>query len=430
MRHIPIRLQLFLGAGCMLISLGAAGALAKLVYHHVHGTIESSFAERLLIAGSITEAALDPQLHQAVTVEVTQKGEIAPESPLAVDYSHAVKLFRELQSRMDATYLYTFELREGEEIVYLFDGSVGENFSPAGTVDELPEGMRALLREGLPDPVMAQAREWEQWGLIKTAFFPFPQETAPEGFAFVGADMTMDRIEQEASAAAVASLAGASLSILGAVLLSLFVARWLTAPLQPLRSFALGIAGGQLEMAPPVLRIREFRALAQRVDAIRERLQALRRDQQLTVDPAPQPAAVLLPTEESPPPAMPPSTGATGRLYHALRSQAPWCRLTERQRLILLGLAEETALEAGAILLREGLLPRAVFLVLDDQGRLSALGWQEATLNRPSKTDTRLLASALETFQIRRSDWQLYVALAGGLIADLALRREEATPCD
>lgn len=189
-------------------------------------------------------------------------------------FQRYVDAFQEVRVRSGLTYLYTLQQLSGDQIVYFIDGSTGDDHSPPGTPDSVPE-------ESLDDYTLAQSRgiafvsdirEWEDWGLMKVAASPIFGSSG-QVVALAGADVDIGMILNKTRNALFAVLfVGAALLILAGSV-SFRVARSLTRPLREIKDSALRIAAGYFGTRIANRASDEIGRLAQSLDRLSERLE-------------------------------------------------------------------------------------------------------------------------------------------------------------
>lgn len=213
---------------------------------------------------------LDP-----VTLETTASETTAGfRSENGPDYLNYAKSLRAIKAREELTFLYTQTLSDGDEvcfdgserrrmdnnevrrIVYVLDANTLEDdgsHTPIGTVDEdeADEATRDVFFKGtlhLSDIVF-----WDRWGLLKSAHVPIYDDEVGKIVGMAGADVNVQTIREKTKIAlAKVTLTGVG-ALLIATLVSIFVARKLTEPIDRLKDVALktaaGLYGEQIEPA-------------------------------------------------------------------------------------------------------------------------------------------------------------------------------------
>lgn len=181
-----------------------------------------------------------------------------------------------IMERQDVTYLYSQELLSPDgEIVYVLDGTQGDDYSPPGTPDLLPaedaRGAMSVLRTG--GVYLSRIQAWDQWGLLKAAFAPI-EDSEGRPVAMVGADVNISIIGSKTQTAI------ARVGVLGmvALLVGLFVTvrltRWLIVPLREVRDGALRMASGDFRHRIKPQPVLELDQLGRAVNRTSEVLQA------------------------------------------------------------------------------------------------------------------------------------------------------------
>jgi hypothetical protein len=213
------------------------------------------FDRQLRAAGMVTAAFVDGEAHERMmgldaaaweelgVVELVQDGR-----DLSALYREGVAPLQRVRERLGLTYLYTQTFGEGNVITYGLDSTVGEDFTPFGTQDELPldelAGVERLIRVG--EPHSTQLRRWDNWGMLKAVFVPF---FASDGrvLGMVGADVDVNVVEHRTRHVLLMVMGGGALALLFASYWSWRAARSIRAPVEQLRHRALQAAVGEHE---------------------------------------------------------------------------------------------------------------------------------------------------------------------------------------
>ncbi len=228
----------------------AALLLATLVYTMLYDTVLRQFDDRLVATSAITGALIDPADHDWLIREAR-----AGSDPAAVEadprYRRNVEPMRRIRAKLDLTYVYTQVEGGPEDVLYILDGTDGEEHTAIGSPDSLPAETMAGLREvqterGLyVSPVEYQ----EQWGLLKTAAAPvYSTDGRVAGTA--GADVNVSVIKVATQNALFQSAMIGMASIIICLIVTLQVVRRIARPIERLTQEALRIAAG--DHAPPI----------------------------------------------------------------------------------------------------------------------------------------------------------------------------------
>lgn len=186
---------------------------------------------------------------------------------------HAYRRTREIAG---LTFLYTLVYLGEDQIRYILDGSLGDDHSPPGYPDDVPD------EATINDYAQAQSRglgfvsgirEWEEWGLIKAASDPI---YASNGriVALSGADVDIGVIRDKTRYALFAVIfVGAGLLLLAGSV-SYRVSQSLMRPLRDIKDSALRIAAGYHGSRVDYASDDEIGQLAQSLNALSSRLAA------------------------------------------------------------------------------------------------------------------------------------------------------------
>jgi hypothetical protein len=238
--------------------------------HLVLKQIEMGVDDKLSNIISWVRALMDPNAYQQLAeqeLKTAQNGEPGlEEDPY---YQQTVEWFRDIRRETGLTYLYTFRQAAGAEIVYLIDGTEGPDFTPIGDADVLPDGVQTILDSKLPGstPLVMPVAEWENWGLMKTAFgkLDLPDESLS---AWIGTDIQASILQTRKKQATLSMLMSGSLGICIAILATLATTRKIVSPVHQLRTEVLALAGGDSNTHFSNQEIREYTALSKRFKQI------------------------------------------------------------------------------------------------------------------------------------------------------------------
>lgn len=215
-----------------------------------------------LVAGALTEEPLPP-------------GYFSESHPFIARYAPAYQYVREASG---LTYLYTQQLLSGDQLRYILDGSLGDEHTPPGYEDTIPEDtleeLQAAQTQGRG--FVSDIRQWEAWGLIKLAAEPI---VASDGrvVALAGADVDIGVIRGKTRIALFAVLGVGVGLLLLAAWVSLRVSRGLTRPLREIKDAALRIAAGYFDRPPQSRGRDEIAGLARSLATLGTRLKGQER---------------------------------------------------------------------------------------------------------------------------------------------------------
>lgn len=244
-RSMPIQtllLRVFLPA----IGLVAIG-LGLLTYNRLYATILQGFDRKLITTSTLTGALIDGRDHDRL-IAIARAGpdaaaaEAAEGSP---EYLREVRPMRRIREALDLTYLYTQILGGSQDIIYVLDSTQGDEHSPIGSEDDLPDETLAGVRRSIAQGTvhLSPIEYQEQWGLLKTAAAPL-RDARGRIVATAGADVNVSLIQVATQNALFTSVVIGMASLLACVLAVLVVVRRIARPLDRLRQEALRIAGG------------------------------------------------------------------------------------------------------------------------------------------------------------------------------------------
>lgn len=233
-------LQIFLPAVLLV-----ATALAVFAYKWHEATIIDGFDRKLITTSALTGAMIDPQDHDGLIAAAFAGAD--PEATEATpEYRRNGGPIERIQQRLKLTYLYTQAFGGAQDIVYVLDGTVGEEHSPIGSPDDLTAETRAGLEDSEANgSVFVSPVEYqEQWGLLKTAAAPV-YGSAGEITSTAGADVNISVILVATQNALFASTLIGIGSIIACLLIALTIMRLVARPIEALKDQALRIAAGQ-----------------------------------------------------------------------------------------------------------------------------------------------------------------------------------------
>ncbi|MBI2568291.1 MAG: HAMP domain-containing protein [Candidatus Schekmanbacteria bacterium] len=241
-----------LGVGTIVAAWASYGALYDEILH--------GFDRKLFAMATVTAAFVDSGEHRQI---MTMRDE---SHPLYRKYAAPMTRLMELNQ---LAYLYTFVMRDnGRLIIYVIDGTVGDEHSAIGDQDAPPseeEGLRDVWFRGVTH--LTGIKEWEQWGLLKSGFAPI-RERGGKVEAIAGADVDVTRILHRSRVALLrVGLIGA-IAMVSASFFAFLLARRLARPIAAMKDAALRVAAGEyghgIEISSPL----ELRQLAQTFSAM------------------------------------------------------------------------------------------------------------------------------------------------------------------
>ncbi len=264
----------------MLVAITAFQAWR--VHASIYDVILEGFDRTLRATGHSVASRLDGDKHRhlqqlppdAVANEEGYTRYFDAEAPFFTDHR---KLFSELREALGLTYLYTQVHLQDDQIYYVLDGSSEEDWVAPGSADVLPPESVESIREVqlLGKPWVTDLLQWENWGLIKASYTPI-RDRSGKIVAMVGADIESSIVKTKTRQALFAVLSLGLMSIIVSVLVSIWISRTLTRPIDEIRDAALSIAAGNLPSKPLRARIREVNQLATTLEQLNSRLQEQR----------------------------------------------------------------------------------------------------------------------------------------------------------
>ena len=229
-----------------------AVALGALVYARLYDTILDGFSRKLVTVSALTGALVDPVDHDALLAQAKPDADAAAIEAGAA-YRRNIEPMRRIRRELGLTYLYTQTIGGPQDVLYVLDGTEGEDHSAIGSPDSLPaktrKGLEAVQAGG---PIYISPIEYqEQWGLLKTAAAPV---RGADGriTATAGADVNISVIQVATQNAVLASALIGVASLLASALVILVILKRVAQPIVGLKADALRIATG--DRAPPTER--------------------------------------------------------------------------------------------------------------------------------------------------------------------------------
>lgn len=182
-------------------------------------------------------------------------------------------IYRRLRERVGLTFLYTEVYVGGDQIRYILDGTVGEDHSPPGYLDSVPDAdIDAVVRAQIEGtPFVSGIRQWEAWGLVKVSAAPILNSRG-RIVALAGADVDIGVIRSKTRNALFAVLGVGALLLSISGLVSVWVAQSITRPLREIKYAAMRIAAGQYGARVPSIATDEIGRLAGSLDRLSLRL--------------------------------------------------------------------------------------------------------------------------------------------------------------
>lgn len=182
-------------------------------------------------------------------------------------------IYRRLRERVGLTFLYTEVYIGGDQIRYILDGTVGDDHSPPGYLDSVPDAdIDAVVRAQVEGtPFVSGIRQWEAWGLVKVSAAPILNSSG-RIVALAGADVDIGVIRSKTRNALFAVLGVGALLLSISALVSVWVAQSITRPLREIKYAAMRIAAGQYGARVPSTATDEIGRLAGSLDRLSLRL--------------------------------------------------------------------------------------------------------------------------------------------------------------
>ena len=277
-RSLPIKallLRTFLPAVVVVAVL-----LAVFVYNWLYASILEGFERKLVTTSALAGAMVDPADHDAL-IAVAFEGGDAQAAEASTAYRRNVEPMQRIRKELGLTYLYTQVNGGPADILYILDASTGEDHSPLGSSDDLPdetaEGLRRVEDTGsiYVSPIEYQ----EQWGLLKTGAAPV-RGAGGRIAASAGADVNVSVIQVATQNALFMSAMIGVGSVLACLLVSLALVRRIAGPIEALTEETLQVAAGRGHSAAQGSAPREVtvlrKALLERAAEISCELQARR----------------------------------------------------------------------------------------------------------------------------------------------------------
>lgn len=190
-------------------------------------------------------------------------------------FQRYVSAYQNTRVAAGLTFLYTEVHLGADQIRYILDGSVGDEHSPPGYLDVVPEDSVAdvTLAQSRGQAFVSDIREWEEWGLIKVSAEPI-YSSSGKIVALAGADVDIGVIRDKTRFALFAVLfVGAGLLLLAGSV-SYRVSQSLMRPLRNIKDSALRIAAGYHDTHVDYPAGDEIGQLAQGLNELSSRLAA------------------------------------------------------------------------------------------------------------------------------------------------------------
>lgn len=218
------------------------------------------------------ESLLRLEPGSALPVDDFEPGWYSEQDPYFARHAPA---YRQVREAAGLTFLYTQQFLGGDQIRYILDGSVGDDHSPPGYLDTVPEDSLADVESAqrAGQAFVSAIREWDVWGLIKVSAEPI---ITADGriVAMAGADVDIGVIREKTRRALIAVLLVGVGLLLVAGWVSLRVSQSMTRPVREIKDSALRIAAGDLGTRIGSRDRDELGELAESLDALANRLVA------------------------------------------------------------------------------------------------------------------------------------------------------------
>ena len=273
-RTLPLEM-VFLAVIAPAIALSTAG-FGYLTYTRLYSTILAGFDRKLAALSSTTSVYLDPDEMIDLLARKKAIKDAGKDPELDPTYLKFVLPMRQIRERAGLTFVYTqmLEPGEGRKCIYMVDGTVGEGHSELGSEDTIPEEDWDVALRVQHDGVAAQTgiRRWAQWGLLKCGWAPMYGKDGTIK-AMAGTDVEITIIRQKTYAALLETVGVGALTLALAGLISVRVARKLTAPLGQVREASLRIASGNYGFRCVVENPREMSTLGHSLNRLGQIMQ-------------------------------------------------------------------------------------------------------------------------------------------------------------
>lgn len=199
-----------------------------------------TYSDGTLYAAAESLLTINPE--SGILTEDFSPGYYSEQNPFFQRY---VTAYQNTRTAAGLTFLYTEVHLGADQIRYILDGSIGDDHSPPGYLDTVPEDSVAdvTLAQSRGQAFVSDIREWEEWGLIKVAAEPI-YSSSGKIVALAGADVNIGVIRNKTRFALFAVLfVGAGLLLLAGSV-SYRVSQSLMRPLRNIKDSALRIAAG------------------------------------------------------------------------------------------------------------------------------------------------------------------------------------------
>ena len=269
-KPVPIKtllLRTFLPAVVVVAML-----LAALVYNLLYTSILDGFDRKLITTSSLTGAMIDPADHDRL-IQIAHDGGDPEVVERTITYRRNTDPIRRIRERLGLTYLYTQVIGGPSDVLYILDGSEGDDHSPIGYEDDLPDDtMAGLARVEKEKSIYVSPIEYQdEWGLLKTAAAPIlGSRGGTSGSA--GADVNISVIQVATQNALFASAMIGIGSILVCLMVALVLVRQIAAPIEVLTEDTLRIAAGDRRKPADVKGPREVGRLREALGRLAEKM--------------------------------------------------------------------------------------------------------------------------------------------------------------
>ncbi len=196
---------------------------------------------------------------------------------LAPIYLRYVAPMRNLHATVGTRYLYTQVVYDRANLRYGLDASIGEDHTSLLAVDVVPDELVEPVHElqTTGKVYVSDVLEWDQWGLLKTAFAPIRDPESDAVVAMAGADIDISAIETTTHRALVVTIGAGVLLMVLAGVFSLGIVRRITAPLDIIRQAAMQAAAGNYAQTVAVASPLELQRVARAFTQSTSQLNAL-----------------------------------------------------------------------------------------------------------------------------------------------------------
>lgn len=373
-RSLKLHAAMFLYLAPFL--LGATGVCAYLTYGQVHAAIIRGFDKKLSATAATTATFFKGEDHDMLMQLGDNAAQRAENTDLYQRYSAPMK---RIMRDGGLTYHYTIVLKDQTNITYGVDATDGEDHSFLGTDEENPdeEAQRLWRAFKTGSLSISPIQQFDLWGQLKIANAPIRNGQGKPA-ALVGADINISVIDKKTRSAFLHVLGAGILSLVFAAMMTWYIARRLSIPLQTLKSCALRIGGGEFEKKTDHFDQPELRELGNNLEMLGQTLQSAHSS---TSNPKGSPLAVnlkaALNSVNDPDTVVQMSTEALMERLTILEKFTPFNLISKHELLVIAQASYIVNYRPGSIIAPSGIVPQFVLLVA--QG--AVLGGDSSTLD-------------------------------------------------